>query len=199
VTSKKPLPSDEKILRAARQLLLKVGHERISLREVARRARFAPSSIYEHFPNRQALLEALARAALRDIRREIALACGAPEVSFGDRLLGAARVYLAFASERAREFELIFSRVQPDLAAPPAESPLVPVLTEISRAVGAGECRPPAGLDVLDVAVALWTQVHGLAVLRLRYLGQSCAFEEKSMKIVTAMIGAWLPVAGEPS
>lgn len=166
------------------------------MREVARRARFAPSSIYEHFPNRQALLDALARAALQEIRTEIALACGAPEVSFAERLLGAARAYLAFASERTREFELIFSRVQPDMEVPPADSPLIPVIAEIGRAVGAGECRPPAGLDVLDMTLSLWTQVHGLAVLRVRYLGRNSAFHEKSVKIVAATIGAWLRTEG---
>src|SRR5436305_13129960 len=98
------------ILKAARHLVLKEGHEALSLRQVAKRAGFSPASLYEYFESKEALLRALAegasdalRAALEDALR------GSKE--------GRARIvrlglgYVRFAKERPEDFRLLFSRV----------------------------------------------------------------------------------------
>ena len=49
----------EEILTAARELLLEVGPEELSLRQVARRADFSPAALYTYFANRDELVASL--------------------------------------------------------------------------------------------------------------------------------------------
>ena len=185
------VPSSEKILQAAKRLLEEQGYEAFSLRAVARKARFAPSSLYEHFQDRQALLEELARRSLYELRDELAVVCEDQTVFAEERLINAAMAYLRFSTERPQEFRLCFSRPQPsDRVNPPVDSPLLPVIAEIARAIDAGECFAP-DLDPLEMALALWTQIHGIAVLRLDYLSQTPDFDERARRIVRATIQPW--------
>ena len=187
------LPARDRILRVARRLLAKYGHERLSLRAVARNAGFAPSSLYEHFEDRRALLEALALRALAELRDSISVVCHA-DVPATVRLVNAAMAYLEFASQRTHEFQLCFSRTQPaDQTALPPHSALLPVALEIGRALEEGEFVAPPGFDALDIAVSLWSQVHGMAVLRVAYFAELEGFEEKARQLITASIESWRP------
>jgi AcrR family transcriptional regulator len=187
------LPAREKIMRSASRLLRAKGFERLSLRAVARGARLAPSSLYEYFDGRDELLEAIATAALLDLQQQLTAACRT-EGPAKAQLLTAAVAYLAFAQTRSKEFELVFSRTRPaDQVAPPAHSPLLPIVAVIASAVESGEFVPGAGLSSLDLALGLWTQVHGIAVLRARYLADTVGFDEKARQIVAACIDAWSP------
>jgi AcrR family transcriptional regulator len=183
-----------KILRAARRLLLREGQGDLSLRAVARATHLAPSSIYEHFADRAAIIEALAGDALAERGAELTRAC-TEGASSRERLVAASTVYLRFAHERPHEFDLCFSRVQPrDRTVPPPTSPLMPVIAELVRALSCGELLAPDGFDALDMAVSLWTQLHGIAVLRAGYLSQLPDLEEKAARIVSGTIAGWLPL-----
>jgi AcrR family transcriptional regulator len=61
----------EKILAAAREAFLE-GGEATSLEEIARRAGVGIGTLYRHFPNRQALLEALYAGEVEDLARSAA-------------------------------------------------------------------------------------------------------------------------------
>jgi AcrR family transcriptional regulator len=185
------LPPREKILRAASRTLAARGLEACSLRAIARSARLAPSSLYEHFPDRAAILEALARDALRDLSSLLAAAC-AKQASARERVLAAALTYLEFAWARPSEFELCFSRVQlADLNEPPSYSPLLPVIAAIGSGVSSGELSAPRGAGALELGLALWTQVHGMAVLRARYFSKRTDFEARASQLVALTLDAW--------
>lgn len=79
------------------------------------------------------------------------------------------------------------------LLVPPADSPLLPIVAAIVRAVEEGALTPNAGLSPLDMALSIWTQVHGIAVLRTRYLADTQGFDEKARQLVAASINAWSP------
>ena len=53
------LATRAEILVAARELLLEVGPEALSLRQVARRADFSPAALYTYFPSRDRLVASL--------------------------------------------------------------------------------------------------------------------------------------------
>ncbi len=53
------LDTRQEILVAARELLLEVGPEALSLRQVARRADFSPAALYTYFSSREELVSAL--------------------------------------------------------------------------------------------------------------------------------------------
>lgn len=187
------LPPRERILRAARRLLEAKGFERLSLRAVARRAHLAPSSIYEYFDGRDQLLEALAAVALRDLNDLLVVACRS-EGTVALQLLNAATSYFDFARTRSKEFELVFSRTRPPhQVAPPADSPLLPIVAVIARGIEEGALAPRADLSALDLALSVWTQVHGIAVLRARYLADTFGFDDKARQIVAASVDAWSP------
>jgi AcrR family transcriptional regulator len=58
----------EKVLAAAREAFAE-GGESTSLEEIARRAGVGIGTLYRHFPNRQALLEALYESEVQDLCR----------------------------------------------------------------------------------------------------------------------------------
>ncbi|HUN78899.1 MAG TPA: helix-turn-helix domain-containing protein [Solirubrobacteraceae bacterium] len=66
----------EKVLAAARAAFAE-GGEATSLEEIARRAGVGIGTLYRHFPNRQALVEALYREEVRDVCRTAAELDGA--------------------------------------------------------------------------------------------------------------------------
>src|SRR5215213_2668441 len=66
----------EKVLAAAREAFAE-GGESTALEEIARRARVGIGTLYRHFPNRQALLEALYLGEVEDVCRSAAELDGA--------------------------------------------------------------------------------------------------------------------------
>jgi AcrR family transcriptional regulator len=55
----------QEIFAAARQLLLEVDPDELSLRQVAHRAGFSPASLYTYFSSRDELIEALRADAVK--------------------------------------------------------------------------------------------------------------------------------------
>src|SRR5262249_38165738 len=91
------------VLRAASELLEKNGIDRLSLRDVARRAGVSHNAPYRHFPSRGALLEAMAAAGFERFANELAAA----ERAGGLRARGEA--YVRFALAQPQLFRLMFS------------------------------------------------------------------------------------------
>lgn len=68
--------SVEAILEAAVQVLLKEGKERLTTRKVADRAGVSVGTLYQYFPNKSALLQAVLRNHLEGVARTIDRVCG---------------------------------------------------------------------------------------------------------------------------
>jgi AcrR family transcriptional regulator len=98
------------LIDAALQLVEEGGAEGLSVREAARRAGVSPGAPFRHFPNRDALMMAVAEEAQRRFRAEIEAAiakapAGDPLARF--RCLGVA--YLRWAMRNPTHFEIISS------------------------------------------------------------------------------------------
>lgn len=98
------------LIEAALQLAGEGGAAAVSVREAARRAGVSPGAPFRHFPNRDALMTAVAGEAQRRFRAEIDAALA--EVSEADplarfRALGLA--YLRWAMRNPAHFEIISS------------------------------------------------------------------------------------------
>src|SRR5262245_65147086 len=90
------------LLKAAGKILEKEGVGGLSLRELARRAGVSHNAPYRHFPDREALLAALAAegfAMLGSAQREAAAAAG---------LRGMGEAYVRFALAHPQRFRLMF-------------------------------------------------------------------------------------------
>jgi len=161
-----------RILAAARALLRDHGHERLSLRHVARRARMSPAGMYEFFDNRQRLIDALAAEANEALVTALRTATSdAPDPVERTVRLGIA--YVRFAEERPTDFMLLFDRrsTRRSLAeAVPANSEYAMIRAALADLVGAGR---PGGADprLLEVlAYGFWSSIHGMAVLQITHL-----------------------------
>ncbi len=139
------------LLEAAGKILEKEGIAGLSLRELARRAGVSHNAPYRHFPDREALLAALATEGFAWLRKELASRRGQE---------GAA-AYVRFALEHPQRFRLMFGgRI-------PYER--YPALRGEASAAHAGLEQQFAqyGADAALAAAAAWSLVHGLAHLLL--------------------------------
>lgn len=138
------------LLRAAGGTLEKRGIAALSLRETARRAGVSHNAPYRHFPDREALLAALAAEGFAMLGERLR---GKPGREMGE-------AYVRFALEQPQRFRLMFGGVLPlgkypelSTAAQGAYQALVGAFNELPRPELA--------------AAAAWSLVHGLSHLLL--------------------------------
>jgi AcrR family transcriptional regulator len=165
--------SREDILEAARSLLLERGHDKLSLREVARRASFSPAGLYEYFDGKDALVNAVAERIERQLRRR--LQAVADEATEGqDRLVKILMAYIAYARDNPEDFQLLYARLsQPrrSLEDPiPEGSPWAVLLAAVSQAHEEGALTIHPDVPHEAIAYGLWALANGAAMLQLTYL-----------------------------
>ena len=139
------------VLTAAGKLIEKEGLAGLSVREAARRAGVSHNAPYRHFPDRDALLAALATEGFMLLKKSLENRSG--------RELGEA--YVRFALSHPQRFRLMFGGLlalesYPDLRAEAQAT------HERLTAAFAG-----LGAEAKFAAAAAWSLVHGLAHLIL--------------------------------
>jgi AcrR family transcriptional regulator len=158
------------ILAAATELLERTGSEEaVTLRAVARQVGISAPSIYSHFPDREAIVDAIVDDAFRDFNAAIRDASDdAAEAGPLAGLRAGCGAYLRFAAERPNRYQLLFERRDFVGDGPPR----VPELrTEsfdllISGVRACVEAGISASADPKLAATAIWVALHGFATLR---------------------------------
>jgi len=138
------------LLRAAGKTLEERGIGALSLREAARHAGVSHNAPYRHFPDREALLAALAAEGFAMLGERLRGRSG--------RAMGEA--YVRFALEQPQRFRLMFGGVLPMAKYPELRS----------AADGAYQALVAAFKDLARpqvAAAAAWSLVHGLSHLLL--------------------------------
>ncbi|PWH05940.1 TetR family transcriptional regulator [Brachybacterium endophyticum] len=97
------------LLEAAEASLAEHGADGISLRDLAREIGVSHGAPRRHFPDRQALLDALAISGFVRLDEQIRQAIDAVAADFPSRLHAVARAYTRFATENAALLELMYS------------------------------------------------------------------------------------------
>ena len=196
-----------RILTAARALLREHGHERLSLRHVARRARLSPAGMYEFFDDREHLVDALAAGANEALVAALrAATADAPDAL--ERLVRLGLAYIGFAQERPTDFLLLYGRrsTRRSLAQDvPAGSEYELIISAVRDVVSAG--RPEGEiLPFLEaLAYGFWSYIHGMAVLQLGHLaGFGADFATAHRLLLEGMARSWqranwTQVAGSPA
>lgn len=107
----------EALIAQALALAAEAGLEAVSIREVARRAGVSPAAPFRHFPDKVALMTAVAEEAMARFRAEIAAAL-AREVSTDPirRIRAIGTAFLDWARRNPTHFEIISSRRAIDFA-----------------------------------------------------------------------------------
>jgi len=149
-------------LDGARLMLRERGEEQFSLNELARRIGVSPGSAYRHFANKEALLAAVRAEAygqlLADLMRPPPVSAGP-----GERLLLIGVRYVDFAVANVDVFFMMFANRPVASEAGGAEA-FVPLLAAVAQAQDA---RLLPAADARIIAGAIWTTLHGIAVLHL--------------------------------
>ncbi len=156
------------ILRAASELLLAEGYGALSLRRVAERAGYTATTIYRHFPDKDALVYAVSEEGFRLLAARLASAAGEPD-PFGS-LEAVALAYVDFGLEHPVYYGVMFVSHPDQLwrRSPDQPASRIDRLSALRGAVAAAlATRQPPESDVLAVSNALWAVTYGAVSLGL--------------------------------
>lgn len=146
------------LIAAARALLAEDGTEALSLRAVARRAGVSAMAPYRHFPDKEALLAAVAADGFRDFAATLEAADR--RVAPDRALLEQGVAYVRFACEQPALFRLMFG--------PPRQALHSGLRHDQAQSFGVLAARVAAETEPSlrqSRTLACWSVVHGLASL----------------------------------
>jgi AcrR family transcriptional regulator len=157
----------QKILDAARKILVTEGLAVLSMRALAEQIDYSPAAIYKYFENKEEILQAIreegwALSRLSDPDDE--------SLTPPEKLLAGGMQYLAFADAYPEHYLLMFNSPDldddslSDISTDPRFNGLVAVIEE---GIATGHFKLPAGFTPVMLAFQLWISCHGIAMLRL--------------------------------
>ncbi len=155
----------QEILDAAARLLgASTSRGGVTLRAIAREAGIAAPSIYPHFADRDAVLDAVVGRTF-DQLRAVVVEAAASTGSGAGQVRAICVAYLDFARRHPGQYRVLFDRVPADVSGRTypdgiAAFDLLLRALERSGAEGSSTSRDPVG-----DAQALWVALHGLATL----------------------------------
>ena len=151
------------LLKAAFQLVGKIGAEGFTLREVARRAGVSHNAPYRHFKSKEELIAALATESFRQLHEALRKSFGGSD-DHRDRLRAASRAYLHFALENRPRFNVMFHSAFDRDAYPEYISAYSDSLALLGELI---EGSKSVKMDTETAGELVWASIHGIAELGL--------------------------------
>jgi AcrR family transcriptional regulator len=153
----------ESLLDAAEAALAALSLEKVSLREIARRAGVSHAAPKHHFGSLGALFGEVAARGFDRFVVFLDEAASRGEQSPPARMRAMMRAYLKFAAENPAAYGLMFGKRDNVEATPHLMEAMFAAWAQLEKQVSdvVGEPRKLYG------AVAVWSAVHGLAMLRM--------------------------------
>lgn len=173
------LPTAHRIATSACKLLESEGAEAVTMRRVAEAVGITPMAIYRHYPDRSALLNALADRGFDDLVAAVSAKRLPAELEA--RLIAILNVYLDYALAHPRLFELMFLKPRPGARKFPRDfkagrSPTANVTVALlQEAMDRGQIRRD---DPWEIMFALGALIEGMIMLYLggRFEGGAAKF-----------------------
>ncbi len=159
----------DKIIKAAQRILEKEGAEAVSMRRVAKDVGITAMAIYRHYPDRAALLKAIADLGFADLAATVA--GKRYSGGFEERIAKMGDVYLDFALDNPRLYELMFLAKRAGARQYPRDfkagrSPTVNLMVRVlEEGMAAGHFKRD---DAHEINFEMGALAHGLIVM---YLG----------------------------
>lgn len=183
-----------RILDTARELFLEHGYDRTSMRMIAERIEYSPTTIYLYYKDKDAIFHAL--------HVEAFLLMGslfAPLAKVSDpieRLNAMGRVYLEFAQQRPGLYDLMFIMKSPvkEQTWEEGQSTFDVLKHTVQEAMKKGLLRKA---DVEVTSFLIWSTVHGMAALFVRDRCFKVISESKQATLLDdalAVFTKWLSV-----
>ncbi len=155
----------DEILDAATELLLETGHARaVSIRSVAQRVGITPPSIYLHFEDKDALLDAVCARYFEKLDREMQRVAG-EHTSPLEVLRAQGLAYVRFATETPELYRIATmgeSRPGSNIDLTLDSSAFKHMRDTVQTLMEDGIYQPD---DPTTVALELWTAAHGVAAM----------------------------------
>lgn len=158
-----------RILEAAGDLFLEHGYSGFSLRQVAERIGYSPTTVYLYFENKDDLLFEVSLEGFERFR-QVLEAAYASTTDPVERISALGRAYIAFGVQHPAHYRMMFLERGDFLLKenPHNEKPAIDSFEVLVRAVheahAAGCLRDG---EPMDVVYSLWAGVHGLVSLKL--------------------------------
>jgi len=153
------------LLEQAERTVREQGADQLSLRELARKAGVSHGAPRRHFPDRQALLDALAESGFDRLGDELGTAVDGAGDGFEARLRASAAAYVRFATRDAALLELMFAgkhREHAQALDEAANRAFAVLLDVILQGQAAGVLEPG---DPERVGLVLFATMQGIAAL----------------------------------
>ncbi len=157
----------QQILDAARELFIEEGYQNVSMRKIAEKIEYSPTTIYLHFRDKADLLRCLTEETfgrLAEMFERITLEYPHPV----ERLRKGLRTYIEFGLHNPNDYKVAFLlEREPSITGGRLDDPMaVRSYRFLSAAVG--ECIEQGLFKPADVETAaqvLWAAAHGLTAL----------------------------------
>jgi AcrR family transcriptional regulator len=153
-----------KILDAAHEVFASEGYERVTMRRVAEAIEYSPTTIYNHFEDKDDLVQALCEQDFKNLLGALNLQQAPDDPVEWIRQLG--RAYARFGIQYPNHYRFMFMTADkfehPHEAHAPGQQAFGLLLTAVNKAIEAG--RFEAG-DALAKAQVLWAGLHGAVAL----------------------------------
>ena len=186
------------LLRRAEEVVRSAGAGALSLRELARDLGVSHAAPRRHFPDRAALLDALAEAGFERLGAALADARPAAGAPFRERLAALARAYVAFAARDAELLPLMFAAKHARDASTglraAAERALDVPLRLVTDGQADGSVAPG---DPRLAGIALLSAVHGFASLTTSGVADEEA--ERALDATVAVLARGLAPTPDPA
>jgi len=187
----------ERILDGARELFVECGYEGVTMRKVAERIEYSPTTIYLYFADKETLFREMCSSDFRELATLFQDAARNPDPL--ERIRACARTYIRFGMDHPNHYRMMFMTPHPvgpseeDLASKgnPNEDAYAFLLGIVNSAIDAGAFRPEFKNANL-IAQTLWAAVHGVVSLDIAQGGEDWPrwppFEDRAKAIVDGIL-----------
>jgi AcrR family transcriptional regulator len=159
------------IIEATSHLLERMGSdEALSLRAVAREVGVSAPSVYLHFPDKEAVLIAVAGELFGELERTLDAAAASADDDPLAALLARARAYVSWGLEHPGHYKVLYEgallrRITDATQQAFGRPALLALVRDLENAVAAGAVPAPEGLE--RTGRLLWQAAHGVTSLRI--------------------------------
>lgn len=157
----------QRLLGAARRLLVSEGYEGFSLRQVAKAAEVSPTAVYLHFENKDALLHALLDEGMGLLHAQL-VASGEGLSDPHERLDVLCRAYIAFGLANGELYDVMFNLAPSRMARYPVEMYRRAYRNQQMFHAVLAACWGRDDADAPDLRLAvttMWSTLHGAVCL----------------------------------
>ncbi|RRA47686.1 TetR/AcrR family transcriptional regulator [Acidipila sp. EB88] len=165
-----------KILIAAADLIREDGYDNLTIRKVADRIEYSPMALYNHFPDKDAILKTLAEEGFERFLSGAPKRSSLPPI---DELRRYMLAYVQFAVKHPEQYRLIFmTQREPAIPSASKDHPAVQhipagsgrqAFERLVDSVNACAAEYPVFKDAFAVSLFLWTGIHGASSLLITF------------------------------